>query len=151
MDLYNYAVFAACLLHDVAKPLTDQKATLHTRTGRYLCDCDPAAENAPSVRRAVYMRIRFQTDRVYAHHQHSSFIFLQRILPADGFRWIQSDKGVYDEFLQAFSAEPGGPIYKLMSRGDQISVSKALGAQQLPKFGAGDRPLWMKFRQHFAI
>lgn len=145
-NLYSYAVFAACLLHDVAKPLTDQEITLHTRTGRYLCAWDPVSQNITSVRRAVYMRIRFRTDRVYAHHQHSSLIYLQRILPGEGIRWILSDKGVYSEFLQAFSSEPGGPIWRLMSRGDQISVSKALGAQRLPNFGTGDRPLWMKIR-----
>ncbi len=144
-DLYTYAVFAGCLLHDVAKPLTDQKITLHTRTGRYLCDWDPSERNTTSVRRAAYMQIRFHPDRVYAHHQHSSLLFLQRVLPAVGFQWIQSDKGVYGEFLDAFASEPGGPIYKLMAQGDQISVSKALGAQSLPQFG-GNRPLSMKMK-----
>ncbi|MYB34733.1 MAG: hypothetical protein F4X92_06350 [Gammaproteobacteria bacterium] len=143
--LYTYAVFAGCLLHDVAKPLTDQRITLHTRTGRYFCDWDPAERNTTSVRRAAYMQIRFRPDRVYAHHQHSSLIFLQRVLPAVGFQWIQSDTGVYGDFLDAFASEPGGPIYKLMAQGDQISVSKALGAQNLPQF-AGSRPLSMKIK-----
>ena len=145
-DLYTYAVFAGCLLHDAAKPLTDQKITLHTRTGRYLCDWDPAAQNATSVRRAAYMHIRFRSGRVYMHHQHSALIFLHRVLPAAGFKWIQSDKDVYSDFLGAFASEPAGPVYKLMSQGDQISVSKALGAQRQPQFDASNRPLSIKMK-----
>jgi len=145
-DLYNYAVFAATLLHDVAKPLSDQKLTLYTRRGRYLCEWDPLSQDVDSIRGASYMRIEFRPDRVYSHHQQEALTFLQRILPVEGRRWLQSDKGVYSEFLDAFSSEPRGPIYKLMARGDRVSVSKALGAQQIPQFDAAGRPLWMKMR-----
>ena len=146
-DLYNYTVFAAALLHDVAKPLTDQHITVYSRNGRYIRDWDPASGEIFSIPRAAYMKIEFRRDRVYTHHQHSSLIFLQRVLPAEGFRWIQSDKDIYGEFLDAFSSDPVGPVYELLKKGDQISVSKALGAQQIPQFsGAGDRPLWMKIK-----
>lgn len=145
-DIYNYAVFAAALLHDVAKPLTDQQITLHSRSGRYLCDWDPASQKIASIRRAAFMRVKFRPNRVYAHHQHSSLIFLPRVLPAEGFAWIQSDHEVYGEFLDAFSTDPSGPIYQLVAKGDQASVSRALGAQQLPQFDSASRPLWMKIK-----
>jgi len=145
-DLYSYAVFAGTLLHDIAKPLSDQKIALHTRNGRYLCDWDPLSEDIREIPRAASMRIEFRADRVYSHHLQEGLTFLQRILPDEGRRWLQSDKEVYSEFLSAFSSDPVGPIHELMSRGDRVSVSKALGAQQIPRFEASSKPLWMKLR-----
>ncbi len=144
-DLYTYAVFAAALLHDVAKPLTDQVVTVHDRKGRALYDWKPAYAPISSDRSAAYIRVAFRPNRNYAHHQNSALIYLNRILLEDGYRWLQEDQDVYGEFLAAFAENPGGPIHELMTRGDQLSVARALGARNVSQF-ASQRPLWMKIR-----
>ncbi len=146
-DLFTYAVFASAILHDIAKPLTDQRIGIYNRWGQYLRDWNPAVECIRDVPKAKYVRIEFRRNRVYTHHQNSSLLFAQRVLPACGFQWIESDPEIYGEFLDSFSSDPVGQIYPLVKKGDQLSVSRALGAQRLPNFaGSGDRPLWMKIR-----
>ena len=144
-DLYTYTVFAASILHDIAKPLTDQTIQVYDRRLRYRFDWNMAYETLAAHKRAAYIRIKFTPGRSYTHHQHSALILLNRILPKEGYQWLQQDAGVYGEFLQAFSTDPSGPVHTLLSKGDRISVSKALGAQNVSRF-ASQRPLWMKMR-----
>lgn len=144
-DLYTYAVFAATILHDIAKPLTDQKVTVHDRKGRYLFVSDPAYTDITDHKKAAWITIEFNSGRVYRHHQHSALIFITRILPREGYEWLLQDKDVYSEFLDAFSDNPTGPIFELMSKGDQISVSRALGARAPSQF-ASQRPLSLKIK-----
>ncbi len=146
-DLFTYAVFAASILHDIAKPLTDQRIGIYNRWGQYLRDWNPAVELIRDVPKAKYIRIEFRQNRVYTHHQNSSLLFALRVLPSCGFQWIESDAEIYGEFVDSFSSDPVGQIYQLVKKGDQLSVSRALGAQRLPAFaGSGERPLWMKIR-----
>ncbi len=144
-DLYTYAVFAATLLHDVAKPLTDQIVTVHDKKGRKLYDWNPVYKTISSDRNAGYITISFRPGRNYTHHQNSALIYLNRILLEDGCRWIQEDTGVYSEFLAVFAENPSGPIHELMTKGDQLSVARALGARNVSQFASG-RPLWMKIK-----
>ena len=91
------------------------------------------------------MTIEFRTGRDYRHHEKSALLLLHRVLLRDGFSWLLQEKHVYSEFLDAFSESPAGPIYELMKKGDQLSVSRALGASTVSQF-TKEKPLWMKIK-----
>ena len=91
------------------------------------------------------MTIEFRTGRDYRHHEKSALLLLHRVLLRDGFSWLLQEQNVYSEFLDAFSESPAGPIYELIKKGDQLSVSRALGASTVSQF-TKEKPLWMKIK-----
>jgi len=66
-DLWSYATATAALLHDVGKPVTDQRIALHDRCGTSLGRWEPWLRPMPSAAR--WYRIEFVRGRRYQVHE----------------------------------------------------------------------------------
>ncbi len=147
-DLYTYAVFAGSILHDIAKPLTDQRIGLYGRNGRSLDAWNPFMGWMSDYKKAKYFKVSFDKERSYQSHHQSALLFATSVLTAEGLFWLRSEPEVYASFLDLFSDPPSGSLYHLVSSGDQRSVASSLGSQTVSRF-ATSRPLWMKMKASF--
>lgn len=138
-DLFTYTVFAATLLHDIGAAQDTRRITLHDRRGRYLREWDPLLTDIDSEQpRARHIKIEDRPAPASRSGQTSSLMYVNRILPGAGLRWLRSDPGAYGAFLNAFSETPTGPIHRLVQKGKQASVAGAADLRNDPS--PGTRP-----------
>lgn len=138
-DLFTYTVFAATLLHDIGAALEIRRIALHDRRGRYLREWDPLLADIDSEQpRARYMKIEYRPAPASRFGRTSSLMYVNRILPGAGLRWLRSDPEAYSAFLNAFSETPAGPVHRLAEKGKQASVAGAAEFRNDPS--PGTRP-----------
>ena len=141
-DLYTYCVFCAAILHDIAKPATDQRITLFASTKDMIGEWSPFKVNMQESG-AKFYTVTYRRDRQYRHHEMASLMFT-RIIPDCGLDWLRSEPSVFNELLvTAANLDEVSVVKEIVKKGDQASVSLNLGAQTLPAF-SNTKPLHEK-------
>lgn len=130
-DIWTYAVFAASLCHDLAKPIVDQSVQLFDAKGKLLDTWNPWFDNLNSNQLALWYSVSFVRGRIYRLHEKAALLFANRILPATGLSWLASDQQVLFAWLSCVSGDFGGAgeVGELCSLADRQSVAQNLGAE----------------------
>ena len=126
-DVWTYAAATAALLHDIGKPLCDQRTALFDTDGKALGDWDALA--GPMVAPAAAYRIQFRRGRRYRLHARLPPLLAHHIIPASGLRWLASDMDVFEAWLATISGaddDIAGELGKLIRSADGLSVATDL-------------------------
>ncbi|WP_050798789.1 MobH family relaxase [endosymbiont of Riftia pachyptila] len=125
-DLWTYATATGALLHDLGKPVTDQRVRLYDRQGRELGPWDPWAGPLPAV--AGWYRVEFVRERRYRFHERVPPLLVRFILPQRGLSWLASDPEVFAAWLATLSGgtDQAGVLGELVHRADGLSVASDL-------------------------
>ena len=130
-DVWTYAAATAALLHDIGKPLCDQRTALFDADGKALGDWDALA--GPMAAPAAFYRIKFRRGRRYRLHARLPPLLAHHIVPTSGLRWLASDMDVFESWLATISGtddDIAGELGKLIRSADGLSVATDLtGAQ----------------------
>lgn len=121
-DLWTYATATAALLHDIGKPVTDQRVRLYDQQGRELGQWDPWA--GPLSLGGNWYRVAFVRERRYRFHEQVPPLLVRFILPQRGLSWLASDADVFAAWLAAISgdADQAGVLGELVHQADGLSV-----------------------------
>ncbi|WP_127476735.1 MobH family relaxase [Sulfurivermis fontis] len=141
-DVWSYACVTAALLHDIGKPLADQRVTLFSPDHASIGFWSPV--DGPMPPPARYYRVEFVTKRRYRRHERLAPLLAGHIVPAQGLRWLADEPEVMDAWLAALQGEyeAAGPLGAIVAKADGLSVARDLsggGKVQLPT--ARTRPL----------
>lgn len=137
-DVWTYAVGTAALLHDIGKPLCDQRVLLFDAAGKSLGDWDALA-GAISAPAAVYQP-QFRRGRRYRLHARLPPLLAHHILPAVGLRWLSTDLDVFEAWLATICGiedEVAGELGKLIRSADGISVASDLTGTTVSRAAPG--------------
>ena len=140
-DLWTYATATGALLHDIGKPVTDQRVRLYDRQGRELGHWDPWAGPLPAV--AGWYRVEFVRERRYRFHERVPPLLVRFILPQRGLSWLASDPEVFAAWLATISgdADRAGVLGELVHRADGLSVASDLAGVPARMPSARRKPL----------
>lgn len=141
---WTFAVFAAALLHDVGKPVSDLRITIFA--------ADPASGRpwAPlagpmTTQGAQYYSVAFADpgERDYKAHQKLAAMLLHRFMPASVIRWMSEESDVLQQLLAYLAGEdPEGILGSIVRRADSDSVRRNLLQGPRTRFAsARTRPL----------
>jgi len=143
-QVWTWAVFTASMLHDVARPLLDQRVTLYDKRGKSLGDWQPWLGNMLDAG-GYWYRVRFRQDREYRLHEKAALLVTGRILPAKGLAWLADNPPLFGYWIAAVSGdmENVGPLGEIARQGDQTSVARNIGAGKTVQsaHGATGKPL----------
>lgn len=125
-DLWTYATATAALLHDIGKPVTDQRVRLYDRQGRELGWWDPWA--GPLSLDGNWYRVAFVREHRHRFHEQVPPLLVRFILPQRGLSWLASDAEVFAAWLAAISgdADRAGVLGELLHQADGLSVASDL-------------------------
>lgn len=125
-DLWTYATATSALLHDLGKPVTDQRVRLYDKQGLELDWWDPWA--GPLSLDAGWYRVTFVHGRRYRFHEQVPPLLVHFILPQRGLSWLASDPEVFTTWLAAISgdADRAGILGDLIHQADSLSVASDL-------------------------
>jgi len=125
-DLWTYATTTSALLHDIGKPITDQRIRLYDRQGRDLGHWDPWA--GPLSLDASWYRVEFVRERHHRFHELVPPLLVRFILPQRGLSWLASDPEVFTAWLATISgdADQAGVLGELIHQADGLSVASDL-------------------------
>ncbi|HEC17125.1 MAG TPA: hypothetical protein ENI99_11230, partial [Sedimenticola sp.] len=140
-DLWTYATATGALLHDLGKPVTDQRVRFYDRQGRKLGCWDPWAGPLPVT--AGWYRVEFVRERRYRFHERVPPLLVRFILPQRGLSWLASDPEVFGAWLAAISgdADRAGVLGELVHRADGLSVASDLAGAPARMPSARRKPL----------
>lgn len=141
---WTYAVFAAALLHDVGKPVSDLRVMIYS--------ADPTAGRrwAPlagpmGTQGAQFYSVTFAEpqDRDYKAHQKLAAMLLHRFMPPSVIRWMSEESDVLQQLLAYLANEdPDGILGSIVKRADSDSVRRNLLQGPRTRFSsARTRPL----------
>ena len=137
-DLWTYAAGMGALLHDIGKPLTDQRAQLFDDVGQSLGQWNPWAGPMPC--HATHYRVTFVRERRHRLHERVPLLMAHLFLPQEGLRWLGSDLDVLQAFLSVLGNDPDGAgiLGELVRQSDGLSVAENLsGVSACPEVFAG--------------
>lgn len=125
-DLWTYATATAALLHDIGKPVTDQRVRLFDRQGQELGQWDPWT--GPLSLDGNWYRVAFVRERRYRFHEQVPPLLVRFILPQRGLSWLASDAEVFAAWLATISGEAdrAGVLGELVHQADGLSVASDL-------------------------
>ncbi len=134
-DVWTYAVFAAALCHDLAKPAVDQKVSLYDSLGQAIGVWDSWCGDLDSNATAHWYGVEFVRNRTYRLHEKASMLLVHRILPTSGLTWLASDRQVFSAWCGCVSGDvsQADVIGEIISLADRQSVVQNLGAETNPK------------------
>ena len=134
-DVWTYAVFAAALCHDLAKPAVDQKVSLYDAQGQPIGTWDPWSENIDNNPAVHWYGLEFVRNRAYRLHEKASLLLVNRILPPAGLTWLASDRQVFSAWCACISGDvsQADVLGEIISLGDRQSVAHNLGADNNPQ------------------
>jgi integrating conjugative element relaxase (TIGR03760 family) len=134
-DVWTYAVFAAALCHDLAKPAVDQNISLFNEQGQSIGLWDPWAGDIDSQAAVYWYGIEFVRGRTYRLHEKASMLLVHRIIPAAGLAWLASDRQAFAAWCGCVSgdASQADVLGEIISLADRQSVGQSLGADTSPK------------------
>lgn len=125
---WSYAVFAAAMLHDVGKPVTDLQVTLFAQ--------DPhigrpwiALAGAMRVNGAQFYSVAFKTptQKDYQAHQKLAAMMLHQFVPSRLMRWLAEEGEALTQLLAYLAGEaPQGPLAEIVKKADSDSVRRNL-------------------------
>ncbi len=139
-DLWTYATASAALLHDLGKPVADQRVRLYDRRGRALGDWDAWA--GPIGGDARWYRVEFFCRRSYRQHERISPLLARFVLP-QALSWLGSEPNVLEAWLATLSGddEHAGILGELVGQADRVSVAANLAGPQSQMPTATRKPL----------
>ncbi|MGQ0620620.1 MAG: MobH family relaxase [Panacagrimonas sp.] len=141
-DVWTYAAASAAVLHDIGKPICDQRIALSDVSGRSLGDWDPLG--GPISPPAASYRVHFRRGRRFRLHPLLPPLVAHFIVPAVGLRWLASDPTVFESWLATISGgdhEFAGELGKLIRQADSHSVASNLsGGDAVRENTSGPRP-----------
>lgn len=147
--IWTYAIFAAALLHDIGKPIADQRITAIMPGGAER-DWTPLAEPLRKLG-ATHYRLDFaRGGKNYDLHTQLAMTMYPLIIPAKARDWLAQDRVLMAQ-LTAFlygDIYKAGVIGEIVSRADGDSVAGNLmtgGKSRMP--GAKEKPLFEKLLQ----
>jgi integrating conjugative element relaxase (TIGR03760 family) len=134
-DVWTYAVFAAALCHDLAKPAVDQKVSLYDSPGQAIGIWDSWCGDLDSKATAHWYGVEFVRNRTYRLHEKASMLLVHRILPTSGLTWLASDRQVFSAWCGCVSGDvsQADVLGEIISLADRQSVGQNLGAETNPK------------------
>lgn len=141
-DVWTYACVSAALLHDVGKPLADQRVTLFGADHAPLGQWNPT--DGPMGQPARYYRVEFVARRRYRRHERLSPLLAGHIVPVEGLRWLVGEPEAMDAWLATLQGdyEEAGPLGAIVSRADGLSVARDLsGGNRVRMSTARTKPL----------
>ena len=141
-DVWTYACVSAALLHDIGKPLADQRVTLFGADHAPLGQWNPT--DGPMGQPARYYRVEFVAKRRYRRHERLTPLLAGHIVPAEGLRWLAGEPEAMDAWLAALQGdyEEAGPLGAIVSRADGLSVARDLsGGNRVRMPTARTKPL----------
>ncbi|MES2353156.1 MAG: MobH family relaxase [Pseudomonadota bacterium] len=133
---WTYAVLLAALLHDIAKPLTDQRITLFGIDANSGREWQPLAGDMLAFGASHY-RVEFREpgERDYNQHKRLPVILLQRLAPQSALAWISEDAALMRELVAYLSGEDDkGVLAELVTAADRESVRSNLFAGPRTRF-----------------
>lgn len=137
-DLWTYAAGMGALLHDIGKPLTDQRAQLFDDVGQSLGQWNPWAGPMPD--HATHYRVTFVRERRHRLHEYVPLLMARLFLSQEGLRWLGSDLDVLQAFLSVLGndLDGAGVLGELVRQSNGLSVAENLsGASACPEVFAG--------------
>lgn len=140
-DVWTYATASAALLHDLGKPLVDQKVTLFA-AGRPLGAWNPLAGQIPAA--STHYSIQFVRGRRYRLHPRLPPMLVHHVVPALGLEWLAQDLDVFEAWLATISGgdpEFAGTLGQLVKQADGLSAAADLSGDPVAPMSAGRRPL----------
>jgi len=125
-DVWTYACVSAALLHDIGKPLADQRISLFDADRAPLGEWSPT--DGPIRPPARYYRVDFVTPRRYRRHERLTPLLANHIVPAEGLRWMAGEPAVMDAWMATLLGEyeEAGPLGAIVTRADGLSVARDL-------------------------
>lgn len=130
--LWTYAMFVAALIHDIGKPIADQRITLFLPDGSART-WTPLAESMQRQGAGRYKVEFVHEDKNYDLHAQVSMTMYPLIIPTMGRDWLAQDR----KLMAQLSAWLYGDIYKAGVIGE--IVSQADGDSVAANLGIGDR------------
>jgi len=137
-DVWTYATATAALLHDIGKPLCDQRIALFDGSGKTLGEWDALAGSMAAP--AVAYRVQFRRGRRYRLHARLPPLLTHHIVPPAGLRWLASDMDVFEAWLATISGtddELAGELGKLIRSADGLSVASDLTGVEVTRAPQG--------------
>lgn len=127
-DLWVYALFSACLLHDVGKPAASLEVTVFTCDGKEL-PFDPFGPFLGEDPKIAGYRFGPRLGG-YSLHARIAPLLAGRILGDLALSWLALEPAVFEPWLLAVSGDLSGAgiLGELVSQADRCSVSNNLGA-----------------------
>jgi len=143
-DLWTYATAMAALLHDIGKPVIDQRISLYDAQGRERGRWNPMT--GPFPKATAWYTVEFVRDRHYPFHERIPPLLAHFILPPQGLQWIASDHEVFQAWLAAISGDDdhAGVLGELVHHADGLSVAGNLTGSQPVMPSARRIPLSMR-------
>lgn len=141
-DVWTYACVSAALLHDIGKPLADQRVTLFGADHAPLGQWSPT--DGPMRLPARYYRVEFVARRRYRRHERLTPLLAGHIVPVEGLRWLTGEPEALDAWLATLQGdyEEAGPLGAIVSRADGLSVARDLsGGNRVRMPTARTKPL----------
>jgi len=141
-DVWTFACVSAALLHDIGKPLADQRVTLFGADHAQLGQWNPT--DGPMGQPARYYRVEFVAKRLYRRHERLTPLLAGHIVPAEGLRWLAGEPEAMDAWLAALQGdyEEAGPLGAIISKADGLSVARDLsGGNRVRMPTARTKPL----------
>ena len=134
-DVWTYAVFAATLCHDLAKPAVDQRVSLYDVQGQSLGHWDPWRGDMGGHPEAYGYGIEFVRNRTYRLHEKAALLLVNRMLPGAGLTWLASDRQVFSAWLACVSGDvsQADVLGEIVGLADRQSVAHNLGAEVGPQ------------------
>ncbi|MDM4770925.1 MobH family relaxase [Solimonas sp. SE-A11] len=123
-DVWTYATATAALLHDIGKPLADQRLRLYDESGKDLGDWNPwKGFIAPP---AASYQVRFVRGRRYRLHPRIPPLLSHLLIPEMGMTWLAEDLDVFEAWLATISGgdtELSGELGEMIRAADGSSVA----------------------------
>jgi hypothetical protein len=119
-------VFTAALVHDLGKPVVDQRVQLFDDRGQSEGIWDPWQG---SIREPLgSYRVGFVRERRHKLHERVVPLLVPRILPPVGLSWIAGNSDAFAAWLAALSGaiDEAGPLGEILLQADQQSVARNL-------------------------
>ncbi|MCI0668059.1 MAG: TraI domain-containing protein [Methylococcaceae bacterium] len=140
-DLWTYAIFAAALCHDIAKPAVDQAVALYDAEGK---SSQWIAWTGPIPESVKWYRTKFRLERVHRLHEKASLLLVGHILPKEGIEWLNDDLSAFSPWVACIGGDTdqAGAIGEIVGRADRESVARNLGGDaDAQTFVSGAKPL----------
>ena len=141
-DVWTYATATAALLHDLGKPMVDQKVTLFAAGRRQLGTWNPLAGAIPAA--ATHYSAQYVRGRRYRLHPRLPPMLAHHVVPALGLEWLVQDLGVFEAWLATISGgdpEFAGTLGQIVKQADGLSAAADLAGDTVAPVTAGRRPL----------
>ena len=115
----RYAIVAAALLHDIAKPVTDQTVELFNEQGQPTGTWNPWQGTMLDTK-SIWYRSKYKAQRKYATHQAANLLVARALIPEEGLTWLSSNQDVFQDWLSAFtSPDKKTLLLEAIRKGDQ--------------------------------